>query len=61
MQKALEKSTEVRKKNDGVVKCFNCGKISHIARNCNLSNNPVGRKRKAEEDQVSVKLNQSLN
>ncbi|XP_069969144.1 citron rho-interacting kinase-like [Bactrocera oleae] len=61
MQKALEKSTEAHKKNDGVLKCFNCGKSDHIARNFNQSNNPVGCKRNAEEDQANVKSNQSLN
>ena len=50
MQETLEKSTDACKKNDDVVKCFNCGKSGHIARNWNQSNNPVGRKRKAEED-----------
>ncbi|XP_069964609.1 uncharacterized protein [Bactrocera oleae] len=29
MQKALEKSTEEHQKNDGVLKCFNCGKSGH--------------------------------
>ncbi len=32
MQKALEKSTETRKKNDGEVKCFNCRKKCNITR-----------------------------
>ncbi|XP_054091364.1 uncharacterized protein LOC128922969 [Zeugodacus cucurbitae] len=65
MHKMLEKSGETRKKNDGVVKCFNCGKGGHIARNCNMeSNRPnylSGRKRKAEEDQPTLKSTQSLN
>ena len=61
IQKALEKSTAASKKDDGVVKCFNCGKSGHIAHNWNQPNNLVGRKRKAEEDQANVKSNQSLN
>ncbi len=60
MQKVLDTSTEARKKNDGVVKCFNCGKSVHIARNCNQTNNSVGRKLKAEKGQTNVKSNQSL-
>ncbi|XP_054083379.1 uncharacterized protein LOC128920323 [Zeugodacus cucurbitae] len=65
MHKMLEKSGETRKKNDGVVKCFNCGKGGHIARNCNMESNRPNylsrRKRKAEEDQPTLKSTQSLN
>lgn len=60
----MEKSSETRKKNDGVIPCFNCGKNDYIARNCsaesNWSNNSTLRKRKAEKDQATFKSNQSL-
>ena len=59
MQKALEKSTEARKKNDAVV---NASTVEQVKKNnCNPSNSPVGRKRKAEKDETNVKSNQSLN
>lgn len=53
----MKKSTERRKKYDGVVKQLTCGNSGHIARNCNTasnrSNNPTERKWKAAEDHVA--------